>query len=357
MSEATTPRFRSVLDRFVAYKPGKVVVSPDGRSFKLSSNESPHGPLPSVVEAIGEAARNVNRYPDNNATSLTEAIASFCGVPADHVAVGCGSVGMTQMLLEAVAEPGAEVVYAWRSFEAYPLLVSLSGATSVQVPLRDETHDLRAMADAITENTRVVFVCNPNNPTGTAVGRAEIEAFLDRVPADCMVVLDEAYREYVRDDDVPDGLSLYGDRPNLAILRTFSKAYGLAGLRIGYLVAHPLVAGSIRKTFLPFSVNSVAQAAGIASLDATDELMERVEGTVKERDRVRAALLADGWKVPPTEANFVWLRLGDRTMEFSAACDAQGVSVRPFDGEGARVSIGSPEENDAFLAVARTFKR
>ncbi|SNS65135.1 histidinol-phosphate transaminase [Actinomadura mexicana] len=357
MSEATTPRFRSVLDRFVAYRPGKVVVSPDGRSFKLSSNESPHGPLPSVVEAIGEAARNVNRYPDNNATSLTEAIASFCGVPADHVAVGCGSVGMTQMLLEAVAEPGAEVVYAWRSFEAYPLLVSLSGATSVQVPVRDETHDLRAMADAITENTRVVFVCNPNNPTGTAVGRAEIEAFLDRVPADCMVVLDEAYREYVRDDEVPDGLTLYGDRPNLAILRTFSKAYGLAGLRIGYLVAHPLVAGSIRKTFLPFSVNSVAQAAGIASLDATDELMERVEGTVKERDRVRAALLADGWTVPPTEANFVWLRLGDRTMEFSAACDAQGVSVRPFDGEGARVSIGSPEENDAFLAVTRTFER
>ncbi|GGP98027.1 histidinol-phosphate aminotransferase [Actinomadura coerulea] len=357
MSEAPTPRFRSVLDRFVAYKPGKVVVSPEGRSFKLSSNESPHGPLPSVVEAIGEAARNINRYPDNNATALTEAIASFCGVSADHVAVGCGSVGMTQMLLEAVAEPGAEVVYAWRSFEAYPLLVSLSGATSVQVPLRNETHDLPAMADAITENTRLVFVCNPNNPTGTAVGRSEIEALLDRVPADCLVVLDEAYREYVRDDDVPDGLTLFGDRPNLAVLRTFSKAYGLAGLRIGYLVAHPLVAGSIRKTFLPFSVNSVAQAAGIASLDATDELMERVEGTVKERDRVRAALLADGWTVPPTEANFVWLRLGDRTMEFSAACDAEGVSVRPFDGEGARVSIGSPEENDAFLAVARTFKR
>ncbi|WP_412515670.1 histidinol-phosphate transaminase [Actinomadura madurae] len=355
MSEATTPRFRSVLDRFVAYKPGKVVMSPEGRSFKLSSNESPHGPLPSVVDAIGEAARNVNRYPDNNATALTEAIAEFCGVPADHVAVGCGSVGMTQMLLEAVAEPGAEVVYAWRSFEAYPLLVSLSGATGVQVALRDETHDLPAMAGAITDRTRLIFLCNPNNPTGTIVRRAEIEAFLDRVPADCLVVLDEAYREYVRDDEVPDGLALYGDRPNLAILRTFSKAYGLAGLRLGFLVAHPEVAGAIRKTFLPFSVNSVAQAAGIASLRATGELLERVEGTVKERDRVRDALLADGWTVPPTEANFVWLRLGDRTMDFSAACDAQGVSVRPFAGEGARVSIGSPEENDAFLAVAKAF--
>ncbi|RFS86824.1 histidinol-phosphate transaminase [Actinomadura spongiicola] len=355
MSEATTPRFRSVLDRFVAYKPGKVAMSPEGRSFKLSSNESPHGPLPSVVDAIGEAAKNVNRYPDNNATALTEAIAAHYGVPADHVAVGCGSVGMTQMLLEAVAEPGAEVVYAWRSFEAYPLLVSLSGATPVQVPLRDETHDLTAMADAITDRTRLIFLCNPNNPTGTIVRRAEIEAFLDRVPSDCLVVLDEAYREYVRDDEVPDGLTLYGDRPNLAVLRTFSKAYGLAGLRIGFLVAHPLVAGAIRKTFLPFSVNSVAQAAGVASLAATDELLERVEGTVKERDRVRDALLADGWKVPPTEANFVWLRLGDRTMEFSDACDAQGISVRPFPGEGARVSIGSSDENDAFLAVATAF--
>ncbi|GAA4238781.1 histidinol-phosphate transaminase [Actinomadura meridiana] len=355
MSEATTPRFRSVLDRFVAYKPGKVVVSAEGRSFKLSSNESPHGPLPSVVDAIGEAAKNINRYPDNNATALTEAIAAFCGVPADNVAVGCGSVGMTQMLLEAVAEPGAEVIYAWRSFEAYPLLVSLSGATPVQVPILDETHDLAAMADAITEKTRLIFLCNPNNPTGTIVRRPEIEAFLDRVPPDCLVVLDEAYREYVRDDEVPDGLTLRGDRPNLAILRTFSKAYGLAGLRIGFLVAHPLVAGAIRKTFLPFSVNSVAQAAGIASLAATDELLERVEGTVKERDRVRDALLADGWTVPPTEANFVWLRLGDRTMEFSEACDAEGVSVRPFPGEGARVSIGSPEENDAFLTAASEF--
>ncbi|MFF5263558.1 histidinol-phosphate transaminase [Actinomadura viridis] len=355
MSEANTPRFRSVLDRFQAYKPGKVVVSPDGRSFKLSSNETPHGPLPSVLEAIGEAARRANRYPDNNGTALIEAISAHHGVAPEHIAIGCGSVGVTQMLLEAVAEPGAEVVYAWRSFEAYPLLAALSGATSVQVPLREETHDLAAMADAVTEHTRMIFVCNPNNPTGTVVRGAELESFLDRVPEDCLVVLDEAYREYVRDADVPDGLGLYPDRPNLVILRTFSKAYGLAGLRAGFLVAHPAVAEAIRKTYLPFSVNAIAQAAAVASLAATGELLERVEGTVKERERVRNALLADGWTVPPTEANFVWLRLGERTMEFSAACDAQGVSVRPFPGEGARVSIGSPEENDAFLAVAGAF--
>jgi histidinol-phosphate aminotransferase len=352
VSEANIPRFRSVLDRFAAYKPGKTVVSPGGRSYKLSSNESPFGPLPSVLEAIGEAARRVNRYPDNNGTALVEAISARFGVPADHVAVGCGSVGVTQMLLEAVAEPGTEVLYAWRSFEAYPVLVSLSGADSVQVPLRAEIHDLAAMADAITERTRLIFVCNPNNPTGTAVRRAELEAFLDRVPVDCLVVLDEAYREYVRDDEVPDGLTLYGDRPNLAVLRTFSKAYGLAGLRTGFMVAHPVVAEAVRKTMLPFSVNAIAQVAAVASLSAGDELLERVEATVKERERVVHALRDQGWAVPSTEANFVWLRLGERTMEFSAACDAQGVSVRPFAGEGARVSIGSAEENDAFLAVA-----
>ena len=355
MSEATTPRFRSVLDRFEAYKPGKVAMSPDGRSFKLSSNESPYGPLPSVLDAIAEAAGRVNRYPDNACTALVEAIASHFKVPADHVAVGCGSVGVTQMLLEAVSEPDAEVLFAWRSFEAYPLLVALAGARAVQVPLRDETHDLDAMAEAITDRTRLIFVCNPNNPTGTVVRRAALERFLDRVPADCLVVLDEAYREYIRDTEVPDGLDLYPERPNVAVLRTFSKAYGLAGLRVGFMVAQPQVAAAIRKTHLPFSVNSVAQAAAVASLAAADELLERVESTVKERERVRDALLADGWTVPPTEANFVWLRLGERTMDFSAACDAQGVSVRPFAGEGVRVSIGAPEENEAFLAVAKQY--
>jgi histidinol-phosphate aminotransferase len=211
------------------------------------------------------------------------------------------------------------------------------------------------MADAITENTRLIFVCNPNNPTGTVVGRAALEAFLDQVPADCLVVLDEAYREYVRDADVPDGLTLYPQRPNLVVLRTFSKAYGLAGLRVGYLIGHPQVVATVRKTYLPFTVSSIAQAAAIASLRAEDELMERVDLTVRERERVRGALLAKGWTVPQTEANFVWLRLGEDTMDFSAACDLTGVSVRPFSGEGARISIGTPEENDAFLAVAEAY--
>ena len=227
----------------------------------------------------------------------------------------------------------------------------------MRVPLRDETHDLAAMADAITPRTRVIFVCNPNNPTGTIVHRPELEEFLDRVPADCLVVLDEAYADYVRDTGVPDGMELYRDRPNVAVLRTFSKAHGLAGLRVGYLVGHEPVAAAVRTTMLPFAVNALAQTAAIASLAAEAELHERVDQAVKERARVRDELLALGWAVPPTEANFVWLRLGEDTQDFAAACARAGVSVRAFGDEGARVSVGTEEANDAFLEVARAYPR
>jgi histidinol-phosphate aminotransferase len=350
-----SPRFRPVLDTVPAYKPGRAPTAASGEAHKLSSNESPYGPLPSVVDVIAEAARAVNRYPDNGAAALTEAIAGRFAVPVGHVAVGCGSVGVLQQLMEAVGEPGAELLYAWRSFEAYPPLSDLAALTSVRVPLRDETHDLAAMAAAITPRTRLILVCNPNNPTGTVVRGRELTEFLDQVPADCLVILDEAYREYIRDADVADGIDLYRDRPNVAVLRTFSKAYGLAGLRIGFLIGHEPVAEAIRKTMLPFTVNAIAQAAAIASLNAEDELLERVETTVKERDRVREALRADGWTVPATEANFVWLRLGDQTTAFAEACDAAAIAIRPYPGEGTRISIGTPAANDAFLAAARAF--
>lgn len=355
MAEPNSPYLRDVLGTIPAYKPGRKVVSPSGRSVKLSSNESPYGPLPSVVEAVAAAAADLNRYPDTAATELTGALAGRFGVDEDRIALGAGSVGLLQQILEAVAEPGTEVVYAWRSFEAYPSLVGLSGAVPVTVPLRGETHDLDAMAAAITDRTRAVFVCNPNNPTGTAVRESELSAFLDRVPEHVLVVLDEAYREYVRDPQVPDGITAFGDRPNVAVLRTFSKAYGLAALRVGFLVARPHIATAVRKTMVPFAVNHVAQAAAVASLAAEDELLERVAATVKERERVRDALLADGWELPSTEANFVWLRLGEHTASFAAAAEAAGVAVRAFPGEGLRVSIGTAEENDAFLDVAREF--
>jgi histidinol-phosphate aminotransferase len=352
-----SPRFRPVLDQFAPYQPGRRVSGPGGRSVKLSSNESPFGPLPSVAEAIAEAVRDVNRYPDNGAADLTQAISRRYAVPPEHIAIGCGSVGITQQLLEAVGEPGAEVLYAWRSFEAYPILADLSAAASVRVPLRHATHDLNGLAQAITARTRVVFICNPNNPTGTVVHAGPLAEFIDRVPGDCLVVLDEAYGEYVRDPDVPDGIALYRDRPNLAVLRTFSKAYGLAGLRVGFMVAHPGVAGAVRKTMLPFAVNAIGQAAAIASLAAEGELLERVAVVVKERARVRDELLAQGWAVPPTEANFVWLGLAADTQDFALACERAGVSIRAFGAEGARVSIGDHDENDAFLEVAREYPR
>jgi histidinol-phosphate aminotransferase len=352
-----SPRFRSVLDQFAPYKPGRRVANAAGQSFKLASNECPFGPLPSVAKAITEAVAGVNWYPDNTAEALTEAIARRHDVPPAHIALGCGSVGVAQQLLAAAAEPGTEVLYAWRSFEAYPILVPLTGATDVRVPLKDETHDLAAMADAITPRTRVIFVCNPNNPTGTVVRTGELAEFLGRVPADCLVVLDEAYADYVRDPGVPNGIDLYRDHPNLAVLRTFSKAHGLAGLRVGFLIGQEQVASAVRTTMLPFSVNSLAQTAAIASLAAEAELHERVDLAVKERARVRDELLAQGWTVPPTEANFVWLRLGADTQDFAAACGDAGISIRPFGDEGARISVGTPEADDALLAVARAYPR
>jgi histidinol-phosphate aminotransferase len=354
MSERV-PRFRPVLETFTPYRAGRPPSAPGGRSYKLSANESAHEPLPSVRAVLADAAASLNRYPDNGSVALTQALAARLGVPADHLAVGCGSVGLTQQLLTATVERGDEVLFGWRSFEAYPGLTELSGATSVRVPLRDHAYDLTALAAAITPRTRVIFVCNPNNPTGTVVRGAELTWFLDQVPGDCLVVLDEAYHEYIRDPQVPDGLVLYGDRPNVAVLRTFSKAYGLAALRVGYLIGHEPVATAVRKTQLAFSVNALAQTAAMASLApaAEAELLSRTGAVVKERDRVRDELLAQGWSVPPTEANFVWLPLTDQSEAFAAACDQAGVSVRPYMPDGVRITIGEPEASDIVLAVAR----
>ena len=349
----TGPRLRSALEGIPAYKAGSP--APDG-AFKISSNENPYPPLASVAAALQQAAAEINRYPDFGSAELVAALADRFDVPVARVAVGTGSVGVAQQIVQSTAGPGDEVVYAWRSFEAYPIITQVSGAKSVQVPLdADDRHDLPAMLAAVTERTRLVFVCTPNNPTGTAVRRAELEAFLDAVPPDLLVVLDEAYCEFVRDPDVPDGIEIARDRPNVCVLRTFSKAYGLAGLRVGFAVAHEPVAAALRKTAVPFGVSSLAQVAAVASLAAEDELLARVETLVKDRDRLAAMLADQGWAVPPSEANFVWLRLGDRTDAFAAACAEAGVVVRPFAGEGVRVTVGEPEAVERFVAVAARF--
>ncbi|WP_055699851.1 histidinol-phosphate transaminase [Streptomyces silaceus] len=357
MSE-TSPRLRAELEGVPTYKPGKPAAADGPVAYKLSSNENPYPPLPGVMESALAAAGSFNRYPDMACTGLMNELAERFGVPVSHIATGTGSVGVAQQLLQATSGPGDEVVYAWRSFEAYPIITQVSGATSVRVPLTDgEVHDLDAMAAAITDRTRLIFVCNPNNPTGTVVRRAELERFLDRVPSDVLVVLDEAYREFIRDPEVPDGIEIYRDRPNVCVLRTFSKAYGLAGLRVGFAVAHEPVAAALRKTAVPFGVSQLAQDAAVASLRAEDELMGRVGSLVAERTRVVEALRGQGWTVPETQANFVWLRLGDRTTDFAAACERAGVVVRPFAGEGMRATIGETEANDIFLQTAEAFRK
>ncbi len=359
-NDSAQPRLRPALDGIPTYKPGRPAQARDGApAYKLSSNENPFPPLPSVLAAVRAESESFNRYPDMTAAGLTQAIADRFAVPPAHVATGTGSVGVLQQLVQATAGEGDEVVHAWRSFEAYPIVVQISGARAVPVPLTaDEHHDLDAMADAVTDRTRLVLVCTPNNPTGTAVLRQQLERFLDRIPAGVLVVVDEAYREFVRDTDVPDAIEVYRDRPNVAVLRTFSKAYGLAGLRVGFAIAHEPVAAALRKTAVPFGVSSIAQVAATASLAAEAELLERVDALVAERTRVQDGLRAQGWpELPDSQANFVWLRLGERTSEFAADCQAAGVVVRPFDGEGARVTIGEVEANDLFLRVAKGFAR
>ncbi|MFC0624797.1 histidinol-phosphate transaminase [Kribbella deserti] len=359
----TTPsdevRFRSALDDVQAYKPGKPPVRTDGRpTYKLSSNENPYPPLPGVLEAATAAAASMNRYPDNGSVALLEALSARFGVPTEHIAVGTGSVAVLFHLLQAACEAGDEVVYAWRSFEAYPIATKLSGATPVEVPLTaDARHDFKAMAAAITDRTRVVLVCTPNNPTGPAVRTNELLEFLDAVPRNVLVVVDEAYREFMRGEDLVDGVEVYRDRPNVAVLRTFSKAYGLAGFRVGFAIGHEPTVAAIRKCALPFGVSHVAQAAAVASLEAEKDLLERVETLVAERTRVVDALRGQGWDVPEAQGNFVWLSLGDDTLAFATAVDAEGVSVRPFPGDGVRVTIGEPEANDAFLAVTASWRR
>ena len=354
-----TPRLRSALDQVPAYVAGKPPAPRDGVTvYKVSSNENPYPPLPSVVEVIREAAEGVNRYPDMGVTALTDALAAHLDVPREQLATGTGSVGVLAQIIQSTCDPGDEVVYAWRSFEAYPIVVAIAGAVSVQVALtEDQRHDLDAMAAAITDRTRVVLVCTPNNPTGTSVTHAELEAFLAKVPRDVLVVVDEAYLEFVEGEGEVDGLSLRREHGNVMLLRTFSKAYGLAGLRVGYAVAPEPVAEALRKTATPFGVNLIAQAAAIASLKAKDELDVRVKEIVAERERVLAALADAGWQMTPSQANFVWFPLGERTADFVAACTEAGLSVRPYGSDGVRVTIGETEANDRLIEVAREFLR
>ncbi|HEY2041497.1 MAG TPA: histidinol-phosphate transaminase [Jatrophihabitans sp.] len=356
-----TVRLRPSLASLPAYVPGRTVSG----VIKLASNETVYGPLPHVIERIAAVAAGANRYPDNFSTELTSTLAAKFGVAAERVVVGCGSVSLCQQLALATAGEGDEVLFGWRSFEAYPIITVVGGATAIRVPLREDVHDLDAMAAAVTDRTRLVFVCNPNNPTGTVVSGEALTGFLDRIPADVVVVLDEAYREFVTDPASIDGTTLLDRYPNVIVLRTFSKAYGLAGLRIGYgIAADASISNAVRQTQVPFAVTQVGQAAALACLEdlAEKQLAERVDEVISERGRVMAALRELGYAVPESQANFVWLGNGLSAdggidvVAFGSGCEDHGVIVRAFADSGVRVTIGSPAENDQFLAAARAVR-
>jgi histidinol-phosphate aminotransferase len=328
-------------------------------SYKLSSNETPYPPLPGVLAVAQEACERMNRYPDMANVELTAALAARHGVDTDEIALGTGSVAVLYTLLQAVVGAGDEVIYPWRSFEAYPIAVQLTGARGVQVPLGPAaTHDLEAMAAAITPATKAILVCTPNNPTGPIVDHDQLAAFIDAVPDHILIVLDEAYVEFAIAPNRARCLELR--RPNVVSLRTFSKAYGLAGFRIGYCIADPVVAGAVRVAALPFGVSVPAQAAALASLAAESELLQRVEELIKERQLVVDGLRDRGFDVPDSQSNFVWLPAGDLTVGYAEAFTAAGLMVRPFVDEpdaGLRITVGEPEANRLVLEVADTLPR
>ena len=345
------PQIRTDLDAIPAYVPGR---SAPG-AIKLASNEVTQGPLPAAQRAIAEAAAGGNRYPDISAYALrTELAAQFDTTP-ENIAVGCGSSALCQQIIQATCTSGDEVLFGWRSFEAYPILARVALATPVQVPLAEGGElDLDAMAAAITDRTRIIFLCTPNNPTGPALSASDVIHFLEKVPERVTVALDEAYYEYCRGEDKVEGfeLALRGAHPNVVAMRTMSKAYGLAGLRVGYMAGPAEIIAAVNKMSVPFSVSAVAQAAAIASLRSGAELLARTDAVIAERERCRAALLDLGFGVPVSEANFLWLPLDDAARPFSEWCADRGVLVRAFAGAGVRVSIGAPEEMAAFLDAA-----
>lgn len=352
-------RTRACLEALPAYVAGKPPVDDGRRRYKVSSNESPYAPIPAVLDAATAALTAANRYPDMGVAVLREALATHHAVTPEQICVSTGSTAVIADLVRALIDPGDEVVYAWRSFEAYPIIVGAQGGTSVQVPLTaSHDHDLPAMAAAITERTRLVMLCSPNNPTGTSLTHEALADFLQSVPEDVVVAIDEAYREFHDPRTVADTAALFREHANVILLRTFSKLQGLAGLRIGYGIAHPRLARALAAVTIPFGASAPAQAAALASLQphVLAELDERADALRAERDRVQDALVADGWDLPRSQGNFVFFPVGERTGQFAAFCDEHGLVVRPYGTDGVRVSIAEPEANDLLLEICRQWR-
>jgi histidinol-phosphate aminotransferase len=351
--------FRGSIRELIPYEPGKPVEEVQRelgleRVVKLASNEGPYGPFPSALAALDRNARELNRYPDGGAYALRARLAEIYGVAFEEVAPGAGADGVIDCLSQAVLDDGDEIVCGWPSFPSYVIAAVKLGATPVRVPLRDGVYDLDALLAAVTERTKLVYVCHPNNPTGTMNTRAELDAYFERVPAHVLTVLDQAYREYIDDPSYPDGIAEYfkaGQR--VVVLRTFSKIYGLAGLRVGYGIGHAEVVTEIGKVRRAFDVTSSGQVAALASLGDDAELARRRTDVATGRARIVQILEGAGFAVTqPAVANFVYADIGEDARPLFDTLLREGAIVRPLHGFGAptaiRVTVGTPEENEFF---------
>ena len=361
------PLVQPYVESLKPYVPGKP--SADARRetglpdvVKLASNENPLGPSPKALEAMRRAAVDANLYPEGSSRELTQAIARFLAVQPEQVFVGSGSNEVIELLIRTFTAPDDEALLCQGSFLMYKVSLQAHGRRFREVPMAPGfRYDLPALADALTPSTRMVFLANPDNPTGTAFGRAQLEAFLPKVPQDCLVILDEAYFEFVDWTEYPNGLDFLSRWPNLVVLRTFSKAYGLAGLRLGYGVMRRELVGYLHRTRMPFNVSSIAQAAGLAALEDGDHVRRTRELNLSELPRVRAELLGLGLRVPESHGNFVFVDLGRPAGPVAEALLAKGVIVRPVPGYGfpqaLRISVGLPEWNSRMLSALRAVLR
>ena len=344
--------------RYVSGKSAESAMAEYGitQAIKMASNECPFPPLPGVIAAVMEAVAGSNRYGEHPAYQLAAAFAARVGVTADRVAVGAGSVALLEQIALAYTGPDDEVVYPWPSFIAYPQFTQLVGATAVTPKLLNETIDVDAVLSAITQRTRLILIANPNNPTSTALRTAQLRRLVDGIPDSCLVVIDEAYREFVTGADVPDALELFADRDNVAILRTMSKAQGLAGLRVGFMIAHPDVVHAVDACLIPFNVNSAAQAAAFAAFEHDAEIAERCAQIVASRDEVAQQLRRRGLGIPYSQGNFWWLPAGAMSLRLGDALERRGIVTRPSP-VGVRVTVGFPHENEQFLQALRCGNR
>jgi len=348
--------FRRTLAEIVPYEPGKPVEEVQrelglDRVVKLASNEGPFGPFPQALEALERAEAELNRYPDGGAYRLRKALADRHGVRFEEVAVGSGADGLIDGISQAVLNEGDQVVHGWPSFPSYSIYARKVGGEPMHVALRDNRYDLEALLDAVTARTKLLYICHPNNPTGTMNTRAELNAYFERVPDHVVTVLDQAYREYIDDPDYPDGIDEYFKRGHrVIVLRTFSKIYGLAGLRVGYGVGAEELVTELGKTRRAFDLTTPAQEAALASLDSPHELERRRRVNAESRAELERILRDAGYRVAgPAVGNFVFVDLGEDAQPWFEALLREGVIVRPLAGFGApnaiRITVGTPEEH------------